>query len=478
MDKNEFDIIVIGTGSAGLSVGLFMNEAGFKILMIDKSDQHIGGECLNDGCVPSKALIHVSKIMAQAKLASNFGLCVQGKVDLKKALNYVTKAQGHIRSHENKGWLENQGIHVVLGEAKFIGKKEIEAAGSIYKSNKIVIATGSKPRKLQIPGVEKVKYYDNENIFRIDEFPERLLIIGGGPIGMEIGQAFNRLGAKVTVVHQGAHILEHDDIGVTEVLLQQLQKEGIEFLMQAKPESFITENETLVKLKDGSTRKISFDAVFVGIGRELDLKPLKLDKAGIKLKHNKIVSDKHLRTSNKNVFVCGDVAGNLNFSHAAESHARMLINNFLSPIKKKLNNDHFSWVTFTDPELATFGLNEKQLKDRNKKYRRLETDFSEEDRAVTDNYRYGKSLMFISQGGLFHKEKVLGGTMVAPNAGELIQELILANSSKLSIDAIFNKIYPYPVATRVNQKTIIEYKQEGLTKNIRKLLKMAFKIFS
>lgn len=478
MVKNEFDIIVIGTGSAGLSVGLFMNEAGFKVLMIDKSDRHIGGECLNDGCVPSKALIHVSKVMAQAELASNFGLSLQGKVDLKKVLQYVTGAQDHIRSHENKNWLENQGIHVALGEAKFIGKKEIEVAGNIYRSDKIVIATGSKPRKLQVPGVEKVKYYDNENIFRTDEFPERLLVIGGGPIGMEIGQAFNRLGAKVTVVHRGEHILEHDDTGVTKVLLRQLQKEGIEFLLQAETEKFITENEALVKLKDGSTTKILFDAIFVGIGRKLNLEPLQLEKAGIEVKNNGIVSDKRLRTTNKNVFVCGDVAGNLNFSHAAESHARMLINNFLSPIKKKLDNDHFSWVTFTDPELATYGLNEKQLKERNKKYRRLETDFSDEDRAVTDNYRYSKSIMFISQGGLFHKEKILGGTMVAPNAGELIQELILANTSKLSINAIFNKIYPYPVAARVNQKTIVEYKQEGLTKKIKKLLKIAFKIFS
>lgn len=478
MVKNEFDIIVIGTGSAGLSVGLFMNEAGFKVLMIDKSDHHIGGECLNDGCVPSKALIHVSKILSQAKLASNFGLCIKGKVDLKKVIKYVEQAQGHIRSHENKDWLEKQGIIVALGKAKFVGKKEIEVAGTIYKSNKIVIATGSKPRKLQIPGIEKVKYYDNENIFHTDEFPDRLLVIGGGPIGMEIGQAFNRLGSKVTVVHQGAHILEHDDTGVTDILLQQLKKEGIEFLMQSKTESFVSENEAWVKLKDGSTTKILFDAVFVGIGREMNLKPLQLEKAGIEVKDNKIVSDKHIRTTNKNVFLCGDVAGDLNFSHAAESHARMLINNFFSPLKKKLDNDNFSWVTFTDPELATFGLSEKELKNRNKNYRRLETDFSEEDRAVTDNYRYGKSIMFISQGGLFHKEKILGGTMVAPKAGELIQEMILANTSKLSINAIFNKIYPYPVATRINQKTIIEYKQEGLTMRIRKLLKMAYKIFS
>ncbi len=478
MEEKIYDIIVIGCGSGGLSVGLFMGKAGFKVLMIEKTDQHIGGECLNDGCVPSKALIHVARIAHHAQVAGNFGVALTGKIDIQKAIQYVYDKQNVIRVHENAAWLREQGVDVALGEAHFTGNNEIEVNGKRFRGKKIVIATGSKPVKLKVPGVEKVKYYDNENIFHINQLPETLLIVGSGPIGIEISQAMARLGSKVTVVSRGDKILEHDDETVTKILLQKLQQEGIEFYFNASIDSFTSANEAIIKLKDGSTKRLQSDAVFVGIGRILDLEPLQLHNAGINVKDHKIEVDDYLRTTNKNVYLCGDVAGSLQFSHEAEFQARILLNNFFSPLNKKLNNDHISWVTFTDPEVATFGLNEHQLKERGIRYKRLEEDFEEDDRAVIDNYQYGKLVLFISQGGLLHKEKILGGTMVAPNAGELIQELVLANTYSLSINDIFNKIYPYPVATRINQKAIVQYKQQSLTKGLKKLLRFAYKIFS
>jgi pyruvate/2-oxoglutarate dehydrogenase complex dihydrolipoamide dehydrogenase (E3) component len=478
MEEKIYDIIVIGCGSGGLSVGLFMGKAGFKVLMIEKTDQHIGGECLNDGCVPSKALIHVARIARHAQVAGNFGVALTGKIDIQKAIQYVYDKQNLIRVHENAAWLREQGVDVALGEAHFSGNNEIEVNGKRFRGKKIVIATGSKPRKLKVPGVEKVKYYDNENIFHINQLPERFLIVGSGPIGIEISQAMARLGSKVIVVSRGDKILEHDDEMVTKILLQKLQQEGIEFYFNAAIDSFTSANEAIITLKDGSTKRLQLDAVFVGIGRVLDLEPLQLAKAGINVKDHKIVVDDYLRTTNKNVYVCGDVAGSLQFSHEAEFQARILLNNFFSPLNKKLNNDHISWVTFTDPEVATFGLNEHQLKERGIHYKRLEQDFEEDDRAVVDNYQYAKLVLYISQGGLLHKEKILGGTMVAPNAGELIQELVLANTYSLSINDIFNKIYPYPVATRINQKAIVQYKQQSLTEGLKKLLRFAYKILS
>lgn len=386
--------------------------------------------------------------------------------------------QSIIRVHENAAWLREQDIDVALGEAHFTGKNEIEVDRKRCYGKKIVIATGSKPRRLEIPGVEKVRYYDNENIFHIDQLPERLLIVGSGPIGIEIAQAMQRLGSKVTVVSHGDKILEHDDETVTKVLLQELQQEGIEFYFNADIDSFASANEAIIKLKDGTIKDLPLDAVFAGIRRILELVPLQLQNAGIEVKDHKIVVDDYLRTTNKNVFVCGDIAGSLQFSHEAEFQARILLNNFFSPLKKKLNNDHISWVTFTDPEVATFGLSKEQLQERSIHYKRLEQSFEEDDRAIVDNYQYGKLVLFISQGGTFHKEKILGGTMVAPNAGELIQELVLANTYKLSINDIFNKIYPYPIATRINQKTIVQHKQQSLTVRLKKLLRFAYKIFS
>lgn len=478
MTEKMYDIIVIGAGSGGLSVGLTMNKFGFKVLMISKTDNEIGGDCLNDGCVPSKALIHVARIAHAAKTASHFGLEMNGKVDIKKAIEYVYSRQEIIREHEDAKALRNKGINVALGEAKFINDKKVEVDGIVYEGKKIIIATGSLPVKLKIPGTELVKYYDNKSIFHIDNLPDRLLVIGGGPIGIEMAQAFSRLGTKVSVVHNQRMILQHDETSVAEVLYKKLQHEGIEFYMEANTECFSSATEAVLKLKNGDTTNVVFDAVFVGVGRQLVLDTLQLSNAGIEVKDKKIVRDKYLRTTNKNVFVCGDVAGDLMFSHAAEFHARILLNNFFSPIKKKLNNDHMSWVTFTDPEIATFGLNEKQLEERGIKYNKLEQDFSGDDRAITDNYQYAKTILYTSKGSLIKKEKILGGTMVAPNAGELIQELILANTSGLSIKSIFNKIYPYPVASRVNQHLIVKHKQKSLTPGLIKILQVAYKIFS
>ncbi|WP_373518811.1 NAD(P)/FAD-dependent oxidoreductase, partial [Pricia sp.] len=350
MSSKMYDIIVIGAGSAGLSVGLTMNTLGFKVLMIAKTDHEIGGECLNDGCVPSKALIHVAKILRQAKKAEAFGLHLTGKTDLKKVMDYVTQRQEIIRKHENATELCEQGIDIALGEAKFTGKKEVTVNNIKYKGKNIVIATGSKSRKLDIPGVKDVNYYTNSTVFSIEHLPKNLLFIGGGPIGIELAQAFNSLGSKVTVVQHGNTILEHDDPQVTSVLLQQLRQEGIEILLNAEVERFTSAETANLKLKDGVSRNVNFDAVFVGIGRELPLDALQLQNAGIDIKDGKIVTDKYLQTTNKNVYVCGDVAGDLMFSHAAEFHARILVNNFLSPFKKKLSNEHMSWVTFTDPE--------------------------------------------------------------------------------------------------------------------------------
>ncbi len=473
----EYDIIIIGAGSGGLSVGLFMAKLGLKVLMAVKSDLEIGGECLNDGCVPSKALIHVSRIAHNAKLATEFGLDIKGKIDIQKAIRYVYSKQEQIRKHENAAWLKEQGVVVALGEAKFSGKNEITVNGEKHCSKKIVLATGSMPRKLKIPGSELIQYFDNENIFHMDSLPNRILVVGGGPIGIEIAQALSRLGSKITVIDESDRILAHEDESLTNILLDRLKLEGIEFYFNVSLQQFTSANEAQIKHLNNEISVLNFDAVFVGIGRELVLAPLQLEKTGIQIKDGKIVSDKKLRTTNKSVFLCGDIAGDLQFSHAAEFHARILLNNFFSPFKKELDNKNMSWVTFTDPELATFGLNEKQLLQGNIKYRKLEQEFNMDDRAITDNYQYAKLIIYISNGGWFSKEVILGGTMIAPNAGELIQELILANTANISIKEIFNKIYPYPVASRINQHIIVKLKEEGLTNMVKTVLQKAFKIF-
>jgi pyruvate/2-oxoglutarate dehydrogenase complex dihydrolipoamide dehydrogenase (E3) component len=307
--NNISDVIIIGAGSGGLSVGLFLAKVGIKVTMIVKSDKDVGGECLNDGCVPSKALIHVARQMRAAGEAQSFGIKLSGEVDIQKAIGYVHARQEIIRKHENTAWLSKQGINVVLGEASFAGKHEVAINDEIFSAKKIILATGSKPRKLKVDGIEQVSYLDNENIFHIKQIPKRLLVVGGGPIGIEIAQAMKRLGSEVTIVEESSEILMHEDKTLTSILLKRLQEEGITFHFDVSLQKFSSPTDALLKKKNGETFGLSFDAVFVGIGRVLALEPLELEKAGIEVKNYKIIVDDQLRTSNKDVMLCGDVAG-------------------------------------------------------------------------------------------------------------------------------------------------------------------------
>ncbi len=470
-----YDLIVIGTGSGGLSIGLSMHALGFKVLLVEKEEANIGGECLNTGCVPSKALIHVAEIIHSARLAGQFGWQPTGKTDFEKVKEYIRERQGQIRSHENADFFRKQGLDVIIGTARFADKSSVEVNGQRFTAKKMVIATGSRPRRLQVPGVEKVLYYDNQNIFDISFLPEKLLIVGGGPIGLEMAQAFSRLGSQVTVVHSGERILEKEAPEISLILQQRLEIEGIRFMLNSRLTSFPGSRTARIENPDNTNTQLNFDAVLVGIGREVYLEGLGLDRAGIETKDGKLTLNDYLQTTNPRVYTIGDAAGGPYFSHAAEWQATVMVGNFLSPFKKKIHYDHFSWVTFTDPEVATFGLNEGQLQRRRIAYEKIEYNFSEDDRAVTDEYTYGKLILYVRKNAFNpQKLKLLGGTMIAPNAGEMSQELILANSAGLTLKAIFDKTYPYPTASRVNKLLVVNQYTQSIKPWMKKLLKWLY----
>ncbi len=476
----KYDIIVIGAGSGGLNVASFMNKAGFSVLLIDKKDRDIGGDCLNFGCVPSKALIHAAHIAHAAKQAKDFGLKVSGSVNLVKVAKYVDSKREYIRKHENAAHFRKRGIDVELGFATFNSKNSIIVNNKEYFGKKIIIATGARPRQLKVKGIEKIRYHTNLTIFELKKLPKKLLVIGGGPIGMEISQAFARLGSEVTVLIRGEHFLNKEDPEIVAVLKTQLEKEGVKLMFNTQVQEFTAKNKakittttaTKTKIKNKTkTGTLNFDSLFVSIGRELNIDKLNLKKAGIQLDQTKrkLKVDQYLRTTNKNVLACGDVAGSYQFTHAAEVHASVILNNFFSPKKKKLNYDNFAWVTFTDPEIATFGLNEQTLQKKKINYETFTHNFEHDDRAIVDNATYGKTKFFVGKKGK-HKNKLLGGSMVAKNAGELIQELILANSAGLNIKAFFNKVYPYPTATRVNKYTLRPFFARKMTPFAKKVM--------
>ena len=462
-----YDIIVVGAGSGGLNVAGFMNTVGFKTLLIDKTDRNIGGDCLNFGCVPSKALIHVSRIAREAKEAEKFGLKVSGDIDISKVTKYVYDKQEIIRLHDNADYFRKKGIEVAIGSAEFTGKNSVKVEGTVYEGKKIVIATGSRPRLLDLSGIEQVKYFTNETIFDIDFFPKRLLTIGGGPIGMELSQAFARLGSEVSVLEYSPKFLPKEASEIAEILKNRLENEGVKFYFNSRLKEFTSPN-TITFTVDEKEHTTGFDAVLVSIGRVLNIEGLQLEKAGIEVKDGKLKVDDYLKTTNKNVFVCGDIAGSYQFTHAAELHASVLFNNFFSPLKKKLTNDYLSWVTYTSPEIATFGLNKEELKRRGVDYKKVTIDLKDDDRAIVDEATDGLVILYIS------KNRIIGGSMIAEHAGELSQELSLAMSSKMNVKNIFNKTYPYPTASRINKSIILKHLSGKLTPFVKKFLRFMY----
>jgi len=474
-----YDIIVIGAGSGGLNIAVFMARIGCTVLLIDKSDRSIGGDCLNYGCIPSKALIHVARMVYTGKNVSQFGITQQGEVDIEKVMAYVTERKEIIREHENAAHFRNLGIDVVLGTATFASANEVEVDNTKYTGKKIVIATGSRPRTLTIPGASEAFalgiLHTNETIFDLKVLPKKLVVIGAGPIGVELGQALSHLGSEVTLVSNDSHILPREDTSVVNVLFEQLQRDGMHFVFNTN--TVRIQKSTLI-LKDRNTdaeNSLPFDVILVAIGRILNTDNLQLEKAGVEIRDGKIVVDAYLRTTNKNIYVCGDVAGMHQFTHAAELHAGLLLRNFFTPFfKKKLSTKNMSWVTYATPEIATYGLSEKELLAQHIPYTILEESFEHDDRAITDSATHGIAKMFVNP----KSGRILGGTMVAPHAGELIQELILSMSAKIPISKIFNKTYPYPTASRINKRVVTGYFKEKLTVRAASILKTLFRLFA
>ena len=478
MKRKEYDLIVIGAGSAGLGSSGVAKALGLSVLVVEAAAKNVGGDCLNYGCVPSKALIHVAKQFHYGKQANRFGLQSSGQADWEKVIGYVHEKQAHIRAHESADYLRKQGFDVAIGFAKFIDKKTIRVNDQQYSAKIIALCTGSKPRRITIPGQEYVQVITNEELFfELKALPKHLLVIGGGPIGCEMAQAFARLGSKVCIVNRGNRILEKERAEFSEILQKQFEKEGIQIYNNTTVKAFNAQGQAVLQLADDELGTVPCDVALLSIGRVVNASGMDLEKAGIKLTdRGKYQLDDYLRTTNKSVYALGDAAGRYMFSHGAEKQVRLFWKNLVNPFKQKDQTKDLSWVTFTDPEIATWGMSEKELQDRGIKYWRQDQDFAEDDRAIVDEYTYGQLSIYMTKHSELQRRKILGGSMIAPNAGEMSQELMLAMTAKVPIGDIFDRVYPYPVASRINQKTIRGVVQNRLTPFFKKLIRFLFKL--
>ncbi|MEO0693158.1 MAG: FAD-dependent oxidoreductase [Pseudomonadota bacterium] len=455
-ERIKTDICVIGAGSGGLSVAAGAVQMGAKVVLLE--GHKMGGDCLNFGCVPSKALIAAGKQAHGMQTGQPYGVTpVMPEVSYAAAKDHVHKVIETIAPVDSQERFEGLGVHVIREYGRFISETEVQAGATIIEARRFVIATGSSPFVPPIPGLEDVTYYTNENIFDLREKPEHLLIIGGGPIGMEMAQAHIRLGSKVTVI-EGMKAMGKDDPEMAAIVLDKLREEGVEIAEDALAEQISqTDGVITVETKDG--RSFSGSHVLMAVGRKANIGDMGLDKAGVKY-DRAIDVDAGLRTANRRIYAIGDVAGGLQFTHVAGYHAGVIIRSMLFGLPAKARTDHIPWATYTDPELAQVGLTEAQA--RTEYGARLEVtrfEFSENDRAIAEGKTTGLIKVMIVKG------RPVGASIVGPQAGELIGVWALVIANKLKMGAVANMVAPYPTLGEVNKRAAGAYYSPRLFDN-------------
>jgi pyruvate/2-oxoglutarate dehydrogenase complex dihydrolipoamide dehydrogenase (E3) component len=441
------DLCVIGAGSGGLSVAAAAAQLGASVVLIEKGK--MGGDCLNYGCVPSKALIAAAK---QAHLMSHgekFGIANRkAQVDYEQVHNHVHGVIAAIAPNDSVERFTGLGVTVIEAAAEFKDAETVIAGDNEIKARRFVVATGSSAGIPPIDGLMKVPYLTNETVFDETKLPTRLIVLGGGPIGIELAQAHQRLGSKVIVLEM-FDPLGKDDPELTKFVLDQVVEDGVEIRAGVKVVDVQSQRSGIsVKIEAGEeTETITGTHILVAAGRIPNVEGLNLEAAGIKYSRRGIEVNKGLRTSNKKVYAIGDVAGGLQFTHVANYHAGIVIRNALFRLPVKVNNDIVPWVTYTDPELSHVGFSEQQARERYGKISVMRWPYAENDRAQAERKTEGLVKVITSRKG-----KILGASIVGAHAGELIQPWALAISSGLKIKAMTDMIVPYPTWGEVNKR--------------------------
>ncbi|MZR29349.1 dihydrolipoyl dehydrogenase family protein [Sneathiella litorea] len=448
------DICVIGGGSGGLSVAAGASQMGAKTVLVEGGK--MGGDCLNYGCVPSKALIAAAKKAASLKDASDFGVTGPAPVvDFQKVMDHVQEVIGSIAPHDSVERFEGLGVEVIQGYGRFISEKELEVGDTRVKARRFVIATGSSATAPPIPGLEEAGYLTNETIFGNRTRPDHIIIIGGGPIGLEMAQAHVRLGSKVTVL-EAFKAFGRDDPELSAIVLKTLHKEGVEIREGVKISEVKKgiDGTYHISLGEGvSAETLTGSHLLVAAGRKANVEGLNLEAAGVEYSPKGVNVDARLRSTNKKIYAIGDVAGSYQFTHIAGYHAGIFIRNALFRLPAKVDYSAVPWVTFTDPELANVGLTEATAREQHgDKIKVLTFPFADIDRARTERQTDGMIKVITTNNG-----RILGAGVVGPHAGELIHPWGIAIAEKLKIGAMASFIAPYPTYGEISKRVAGSY---------------------
>lgn len=435
------DLCVIGAGSGGLSVAAGAAQMGASVVLVERGA--MGGDCLNTGCVPSKALLAAAKAAHGVWKAARFGVeAPDPAIDHELVHAHVRGTIDAIAPHDSQDRFERLGVRVIRANARFTGPETLVADGTAVRARRFVLATGSRAAVPPVPGLDAVPYLTNETLFEAPRAIGHLIVLGGGPIGVEMAQAHRRLGARVTLIQKGS-ILPKDDPELVAVVRRHLVAEGID-LREGTGVARVSGTVTAV-LDDGST--VEGTHLLVAAGRRANVEDLGLDAAGVALAKNGVVTDARLRTTNRRIFAVGDVAGGPQFTHVAGYHAGIVIRNALFRLPAKVNYDALPWVTYSDPELAQVGLTEAMARERHGEIRLLRAPFAESDRARAEARTDGLVKLVLSRRG-----RVLGASIVGAHAGEQIALWALAVSKRLHVGAVAGLTLPYPTLAETGKR--------------------------
>ncbi len=443
------DLCIIGAGSGGLSAAAGAVQMGADVVLLEGGK--MGGDCLNYGCVPSKALIAAGKHAHAMTTGARFGVTpVSPQVDYAATKDHVGRVIAGIEPHDSVARFEALGVKVITEYGTFISPTEVQAGDTIIQARRFVIATGSSPFVPPIPGLDKVKYYTNEDIFDLREKPAHLLIIGGGPIGMELAQAHVRLGSKVTVI-EGLAALGRDDPEMATIALARIRAEGVQIAENAMATK-INQRGAVITVETKGGEKFKGSHLLMAVGRKPNTNELGLEAAGIEPTQGGIIVDTSLKTTNKRVYAIGDVASALQFTHVAGYHAGVIIKSALFGLPSKASTGHIPWATYIDPEMAQVGLTEAQAYEMyGDKLEVLRFEYAENDRARAELATAGLIKVMVV------KARPVGASIVGAQAGELIQTWALVIANRLKIGAVAAMVVPYPTLGEINKRVAGQY---------------------
>lgn len=453
------DICVIGGGSGGLSVAAAAAAFGVSCALIER--HKMGGDCLNTGCVPSKALLAAAKRAESARAASPFGVSARADVDFNRVHAHVQRVIVAIASTDSIERFTGLGVQVIMGHARFKDRRSVVVGdGYEVRARRFVIATGSTAGVPPIPGIEDAPYLTNETIFTLTERPRHLVIVGAGPIGLEMGQGFRRLGSEVTVL-EAAQPLAKDDPEAAAIVLAQLEREGVVVRsgVAIARVGHSPGSVTVTFTGEGGEETVEGSHLLVAAGRRPTVDELDLEAGGIRYDRAGIFVRRNLKTTNRRVYAIGDcVAGQPQFTHAANYHAGLVIRNALFRLRARVDTDAVPWVTYTEPELAQAGLTEVEARKRKFKIRILRWPYHDNDRAQAERETHGHIKVIVDRKG-----KILGATIVGAQAGELIAPWVLALSQSLNIRAMTRIVLPYPTLSEIGKRAAIDFFAPSLT---------------